>query len=79
MHDVVKRHDPERLLAGGLRDDEYDPEVDEIAARIRTGQPITPEVLAQIWERWFGPGSGYVTTVTYHQIATFAAELDALR
>lgn len=78
-HDVLNCHDPERLLEAGLPDDEYDAEVEEIAGRIRSGVPITSKWLVEFWEHRFGPDSGYVTRATGHEVATLAAELNALR
>ena len=42
-------------------------------------RPITGEVLVDIWERWFGPASGYVRRTSRPQVAKLAAELDTLR
>ena len=79
VHDVLNHHDPEGLLEIGAPRDEYEPEVEEIATRLRNGQPVTSGVLVQIWERWFGPDSGYVSTANDQELARLAAELDALR
>lgn len=77
--DVLGRVDPEGLLAIGAPADEYDAEAAELAGRLRDGRPITTDVLGDVWERWFGPGSGYVRKTSMSQISLLAAELDALR
>ncbi len=78
MRDILNRHDPEGLLASGAPEDEYDPEAEEIAGRLRGGRTVTPHVLVEVWERWFGPSSSYDTTVNAHELATLAAELNTL-
>ena len=57
---MLSREDPEGLLAIGAPYDEYAPEAEDLAQRLREGRPITGEVLVEVWERWFGSGSGYV-------------------
>lgn len=78
VRNTLNRHDPEGLLEAGALSDEYEPEADDIAARLRDGQPVTSEVLAEVWERWFGPNS-YAVTKTPQQLAVLAVDLDALR
>lgn len=75
---VLTRVDPEGLLAIGAPADEYAFEADELAGRLRDGRPVTTEVLVEVWERWFGPDSGYVRRTSMSQVAKLAAELDAL-
>lgn len=79
VRDILNRHDPEGLLELGAPEEEYDPEAEEIAGRLRGGQPVTPHVLVEVWERWFGPSSSYGATANAHELATLAAELNALR
>ncbi|MET1088008.1 MAG: hypothetical protein ABWY04_12950 [Arthrobacter sp.] len=51
-------HDLLGVLDHGTREDEYDPEMEDFAALITAGAPITPEVVAAVWHKWFGDGSG---------------------
>lgn len=76
---ILSREDPEGLLASGAPQDEYAPEADDLSSRLRAGQPLTGDVLGEVWERWFGPGSGYVRRTPRSQIDCLAAELDDLR
>jgi hypothetical protein len=76
VRDILNRHDPEVLLELGGPEDEYDPEAEEIAGRLRGGQPVTAHVLVEVWERWFGPSSSYNPTANAHELATLAAELN---
>lgn len=76
---VLNREDPEGLLALGAPTDEYSHEADDLARWLRGGLPLTGEVLTEVWERWFGPGSGYMRRTPKPQIHELAAELDALR
>lgn len=57
VHAAVDREDPEGLLASGAPADEYDPEVDDLAALVRGGA-VTAQQVRAIWERWFGPDNG---------------------
>jgi hypothetical protein len=63
----------------GASADEYALEADDIARRLRDGRAITGEVLVDVWERWFGPGSGYLRRTSTSQVDKLAATLDALR
>lgn len=76
---ILSREDPEGLLASGAPLDEYAPEADDLSRRLRTGRPLTGDVLVAVWERWFGPGSGYVRRTLRPQIDRLVAELDDLR
>lgn len=51
--ECVNAHD----LLGVLDDappDEYDPEIEDFTRLIAKGKPITPEVVAAVWHKWFG-------------------------
>lgn len=74
---VLNKHDPEGLLAVGAPDDEYDPESEDFARLLRDGQPISPTVVAEVWEKWFGTtGSVRADEAGIDALAT---DLDALR
>ncbi|SDE04611.1 hypothetical protein SAMN04489747_2363 [Auraticoccus monumenti] len=76
---MLTRVDPEGLSSVGAPADEYAFEADDLAGRLRDGRTVTAEVVVDVWERWFGPGSGYVRRTSMSQVAELAAELDALR
>jgi hypothetical protein len=59
VESVLTEHDPENLLRAGAPADEYAPEADDFARRLREGQRITGDVVVEVWERWFGPASCY--------------------
>ena len=49
----VNAHD----LLGVLDDappDEYDPEIEDFTRLIAKGEPVTPELVAAVWHKWFG-------------------------
>jgi hypothetical protein len=75
---VLSREDPEGLLAVGAPIDEYCNEAADLAGSLRDGRPVTGEGLVEVWERWFGPGSGYVSRTSKPQVDKVAAELNAL-
>ena len=53
----VSAHD----LLGVLDDappDEYDPEIEDFTRLIAKGEPITAEVVAAVWHKWFGDSKG---------------------
>lgn len=76
---MLSREDPEGLLASGAPADEYASEADDFARRLREGQSVTGDVLVEVWERWFGPSSGFVRHATNLQVDKLATELNALR
>jgi hypothetical protein len=45
------------VLDLGAPADEYDPEVEDFIRLIVKGEPITPEVVAAVWHKWFGDTS----------------------
>lgn len=55
---AVSEVDPIGLLACGCPDDEYDPEVEDL---IKWREPVTPERVAEVFVRWFGPEDGRMT------------------
>lgn len=63
----------------GAPEDEYDPETEDFVRRLRDGQPISRQVVIDVWEGWFGPDSGYVMRATHAELDKLAADLDALR
>jgi hypothetical protein len=77
--DVLSRQDPEELLAIGAPADEYEPEANDFAQRLRDGQQITGDVVVEVWERWLGPDSEYVRGAAAGDVDALATILDALR
>lgn len=53
---AVDAVDPVGLLGLGAPEDEYDPEVEELAGRLRSGGQLTPQVIVDVFDRWFWPG-----------------------
>lgn len=76
---MLNREDPEGLLEAGAPLDEYSNEAADLAGLLRGGRPVTGDVLADVWEHWFGPDSGYVRRTSKRQINKLAEKLDALR
>lgn len=76
--DVLSQRDPEELLAVGAPADEYAPEANDLAQRLRDGQQITREVVVEVWERWFGPDSGYARKAVAEDLDALATALTTL-
>ena len=76
---ILSREDPEGLLAIGAPTDEYSNEAADLAGLLRDGRSVTGEVMVEVWERWFGPGSGYLSRTPELQVDKLAAEIDSLR
>jgi hypothetical protein len=76
---VISRHDPEGLLDIGAPSDEYAPEAEDFARLLTAGATLTPEVVADVWEHWFGPDSGLVTDGGPAAVSALADDLDDLR
>ncbi|RKR18646.1 hypothetical protein [Arthrobacter oryzae] len=54
----LNAHDLLGVLPHGAPEDEYDSEMEDFAALIAAGTPITPEVVATTWHKWFGDSQG---------------------
>jgi predicted transcriptional regulator YdeE len=76
---VLGAHDPEGLVELDVPAEEYDLEAEEFVGLLTRGVEITSAVVVDVWERWFGPESGYVTHASPAEIARLAADLNALR
>jgi hypothetical protein len=57
-------HDLEGVMDHGAPASEYDPEAEDFARLIAAGEPITPEVVAAVWHKWFGDPSEKPETST---------------
>lgn len=53
----LNAHDLAGVLDLGAPDTEYDPEMEDFAALITAGGPISPEVIATVWHKWSGEPS----------------------
>jgi hypothetical protein len=74
----LNAHDLLGVLPHGAPGDEYDPEMEDFAARIAAGTPITLEVVATVWHKWFGDGQGEGTgepELPTPRMAAMAADL----
>jgi hypothetical protein len=54
----LNTHDLAGVMDHGAPATEYDPEMEDFAAVITAGTPITPEVVAAVWHKWFGDSFG---------------------
>jgi hypothetical protein len=50
---LVNRYDPAGLIEAGFPDNEYEPEVRDLVALLRSDQVIDVDATNEIWERWF--------------------------
>jgi hypothetical protein len=57
----LNAHDLSGVMDHGAPETEYDPEMEDFAALITAGTPITPEVVARVWHKWFGDRFGDTT------------------
>ena len=57
----LNAHDLLGVMDHGAPEDEYDPEMEDFAALIAAGTPITSEVVATVWHKWFGDSFGETT------------------
>ena len=71
-------HDPLGVLPHGAPEDEYDSEMENFAALIGAGTPITPDVVATVWHEWFGETTGEPELPTSGMEA-LAADLQAIQ
>ena len=53
----LNAHDLLGIMDHGAPETEYDPEMEDFAALITAGTPITPEVVSTVWHKWFGDPS----------------------
>lgn len=54
----LNAHDLIGVMDHGAPATEYDPEMEDFAVLITAGTPITPEVVASVWHKWFGNSQG---------------------
>lgn len=52
--ETVNVHDLLGVLDLGAPAGEYDPEMEDFARLVAGGTTITPEVVANVWHKWFG-------------------------
>jgi hypothetical protein len=57
----LNAHDLLGAMDHGAPKTEYDPEMDDFARLIAAGTPITPDVVATVWHKWFGDTAGETT------------------
>jgi hypothetical protein len=50
----LNSHDLLGVLNLGAPADEYDPEMEDFVRLLAAGEPITAEVAAAVWHKWFG-------------------------
>jgi hypothetical protein len=54
----LNAHDLLGVMGHGAPETEYAPETEDFAALITAGTPITPDVVATVWHKWFGDSQG---------------------
>lgn len=74
----LNAHDLLGVLPDGAPEDESDSEMEDFVALIAARTPITPEVVATVWHKWFGDSSGEPEPPTPGMTA-LAADLQALQ
>ncbi|GII91108.1 hypothetical protein Ssi02_13390 [Sinosporangium siamense] len=74
---MINRCDPEGLLESGAPDDEYDPEVGELAALVHGDTTITTSAVAAVFDNWFG--DSLWTAQRPGEVAKVAADLEKMR
>ncbi|TSE15050.1 hypothetical protein B1A87_003090 [Arthrobacter sp. KBS0703] len=74
---ILNSHDLLGVLDLGAPADEYDPEMEDFAQLLAAGEPITPEVVACVWHKWFGDPSEQPGPVT-PKMEALAFDLQAL-
>lgn len=78
----LNAHDLLGVVPHGAPETEYDPEMEDFAALIAAGTPITPEVVATVWHKWFGDAFGNTDREPEEpttKMAALAADLQDLR
>ncbi|MDI3213578.1 hypothetical protein [Arthrobacter sp. AL12] len=54
----LNAHDLLGVLDLGAPADEYGPEMEDFAALFAARETVTPEVVATVWQKWFGNSFG---------------------
>lgn len=54
----LNAHDLLGVLPHGALETAYDAEMEDFSALITAGTAITPEVVAEVWHKWFGDSQG---------------------
>lgn len=73
----LNAHDLLGVLALGAPDNEYDPEAEDFSLLLSAGEPVTAEVVAGVWHKWFGDPEKPVPAPT-SEMAELAADLQGL-
>lgn len=73
----LNSHDLLGVLDLGAPADEYDPEMEDFVQLLAAREPITPEVVAVGWHKWFGDPSEQAEPPTA-EMEALASDLQAL-
>lgn len=73
----LNTHDLLGVLDLGAPADEYNPEMEDFVQLLAAGEPITPEVVAGVWHKWFGDPSEQPGPPTA-EMSALASDLQAL-
>lgn len=72
MHDLLG------VLDLGAPEDAYDPEMEDFVLLIEAGEPITAELVAGVWHKWFGDSAEEPEPPT-EGMTVLATDLQSLR
>lgn len=70
-------HDLLGVLDLGAPENEYDPEAEDFTRLLVAGEPVTAEVVAAVWHKWFGD-PGQQAPAPTQEMAALAADLQAI-
>lgn len=78
VNDVLREHDPERLIAIGAPADEYSAEAEAFHTVLLT-RPLTEEDVVRVWTDWLGDASWFLSDADAPARAALVEALNALR
>lgn len=73
----LNAHDLLGVLNLGASENEYDPEAEDFTRLLAGGEPVTSDVVAGVWHKWFGDPDGPVPSPT-PEMDALAHDLQAL-
>lgn len=73
----LNKHDLLGVLSLGAPADEYNPEAEDFTGLLAAGEPITADVVAGVWHKWFGDPSLPAPAPT-REMAALALDLQSL-
>lgn len=73
----LNAHDLLGVLDLGSPENEYDPETEDFTRLLTAGEPVTADVVAMVWHKWFGDPRLQAPAPT-PEMAALAADLQSL-